>query len=221
MNPDFYLHAGGLTARGPSMEAWDAFFTFEGGLMSKTTMFPSLGRYEENHYNYFHLFYLPNNERWYSFDYGNAHFICLEIDGYTDISSGSEQYRWLENDLANTDKWKFVFFHYPPFSYGPEGSKPEARVTHALFAQNKVDIVFSGLDRNYQRFLVDGVTYIVTGGGGAALGDLSGGAEFPPIYMEKAKHVMRITVAGNTLHGVALRSDPLGSEMDPFTLTAN
>lgn len=222
INPDFYLHAGGLTARGAEMSAWDDFFGFEGDLMSRITMFSALGNYEQNHYNYFRLFHLPNNERWYSFDYGNAHFIALQIDGYGDISPGSEQYRWLENDLASTDKtWRIAFFHFPPYSYGPAGSKPEARPAHALFTRYGVDLVFSGYDRNYQRFVVDGVTYIVTGGGGAALGDLTGGAEFPPVYMEEAKHVMKVNVTGNTLHCVAIRSDDEGSEMDPFTLTAN
>jgi hypothetical protein len=85
-----------------------------------------------------------------------------------------------------------------------------------------VDLVFNAHDRNYQRFVVDGVTYIVTGGGGAATGDLSGGAEFPPVYMEEMKHVMRVTVSGNTLSCVAIRTapEPMGEEVDPITLTA-
>ncbi len=223
IQPDFYLLVGDLVARGAEMSAWDEFFTFEGDVMSTIPMFPTMGEGEGNHYNYFRLFSLPNNERWYSFDYGNAHFISLEIDGYQDISPGSAQYQWLENDLANTDKtWKIAFFHYPPYSYGPEGSKPEARPAHTLFAQYGVDLVFNAHDRNYQRFLVDGVTYIVTGGGGAATGNLSGGAEFPPVYMEEMKHVMRVTISGNTLSCVAIRTapEPMGEEVDPITLTA-
>jgi hypothetical protein len=222
INPDFYLHTGNLVRTGSDMAAWDDFFSFEGDLMSRITMFPTLGEREENHVNYFDLFSLPNNERWYSFDYGNAHLISLQIDGYGDISPGSEQYRWLENDLANTDKtWKFAFFSYPPYSYGPSGSKPEARPVHPLFVQYGVDVVFSANDRNYQRFTVEGVTYIVTGGGGARVRRLSGGSEYPPIYMEKIKHVMRVTVSGSTLSSVAIKFDPGWTEFDPFTLTAS
>ncbi len=223
ISPDFYLHTGDLVARGAELSAWDEFFSFEGDLMSRITMFPTLGESEQNHYNYFRIFHLPNNERWYSFDYGNAHFVCLEIDGYADAGPGSEQYRWLESDLASSDKpWKFAFFHYPPYSYGPVGSKPEARYVHSLFVQYGVDMVFSANDRNYQRFVVDGVTYIVTGGGGGAIGDLTGGAEFPPVYMEEMKHVVRVTVSGNTLRSVAIRTapEPVGVEVDPITLTA-
>ena len=223
INPDFYIHAGDLVARGPEMSAWDEFFSFEGDLMSRITMFPTLGESEENHYNYFRIFHLPNNERWYSFDYGNAHFVCLQIDGFADATPGSEQYRWLENDLASSTKpWKFAFFHYPPYSYGQGGSKPEARYVHPLFVQYGVDMVFSANDRNYQRFVVDGVTYVVAGGGGGATMDLIGGSEFPPVYMEEMKHVIRVTVSGNTLSSVAIRTapEPMGVEVDPITLTA-
>jgi len=219
INPDFYLHVGGLVFDGSDLAAWDDFFHFEGNLMSRVTMFPALGESEDAHYNYFRIFHLPSNERWYSFDYGNAHFVCLQIDGQGDASPGSEQYQWLERDLANSDKvWKFVFFSYPPYSYGPVGSKPEARHVHSLFVNHGVEMVFSGNDRNYQRFLVDGVTYIVTGGGAAYTGKLTGGSEVAPVFMERTKHVMKITINGNTLHSVAYRLDAEGSEMDPFTL---
>jgi hypothetical protein len=221
LNPDFYLHTGGLVFDGANLAAWEDFFHFEGNLMSKVTLFPTLGESEGAHYNYFRIFHLPNNERWYSFDYGNAHFVCLEIDGQGDARAGSEQYQWLDSDLANSNKpWKFAFFSYPPYSYGPVGSKPEARDVHALFLKYGVEMVFSGNDRNYQRFVVDGITYIVTGGGAAYTGKLTGGSEMPPVFMERTKHVMFITVSGNTLHSVAYRLDAEGSEMDPFTLTA-
>ena len=39
--------------------------------------------------------------------------------------------------------------------------------------------------------------------------------------LERTKHVMRIAINGNTLNNVAYRLDAEGSEMDPFTLTAN
>ena len=220
LRPDFFLHAGDLVFDGSDLAAWDDFFKFEGNLMSRITIFPTLGESEGAHYNYFRIFHLPNNERWYSFDYGKAHFVCLQIDGFGDATPGSEQYRWLESDLAATTKpWKIAFFHYPPYSYGPVGSKPEARHVHQLFTRYGVKLVFTANDRNYQRFVVDGVTYIVTGGGAGYLGNLTGGSEVPPVFMEKVKHVMFITINGNTLHSVARRLDATGSEMDPYTLT--
>ena len=84
-----------------------------------------------------------------------------------------------------------------------------------------MDIVFNGHDHNYQRHVVDGVTYVVTGGGGGSTWGLARGCDHQPAYWEEARHVMKVTVSGNTLSCVAIRSDAEGSEMDPFTLTAN
>ncbi len=112
VSPDFYLNTGDLVEDGSNSSQWDSFFEIETELMKTTTLFPSLGNHEYGHANYFDLFYLPGNERWYSFDYGNAHFTCLQIDVFTDYSVGSEQYLWLEQDLAGSNQtWKFVFFH--------------------------------------------------------------------------------------------------------------
>ena len=143
----------------------------------------------------------------------------MQVDGYQDASPGTEQYRWLEDDLANTNKtWKFVFFHLPPYSCGPWGPQPQVQALHPLFVRYGVDIVFNGHEHNYQRFPVDGVNYIITGGGGAEARKLT---MCQPPYGERTKHVMKVTVTGNTLSCVAIRSDAEGSEMDPFTLTAN
>ncbi|RLC63774.1 MAG: hypothetical protein DRI01_04615 [Chloroflexi bacterium] len=120
--------------------------------MKASTLFPALGNHELNHANYFDLFYLPGNERWYSFDYGNAHFTCLQIDGFADYSIGSEQYNWLEQDLASTNQtWKFVFFHFPPYSSASHGSDLNVRAAlQPLFEEHDVDIVFTGHDHSYE-----------------------------------------------------------------------
>jgi predicted phosphodiesterase len=220
-NPDFYLHAGDLVQDGRDRDVWDGFFAIEGDLMRRVTVFSALGNHEKNHQSYFDVFYLPHNERWYSFDYGNAHFICLELDGYGDISPGSEQYLWLQNDLANTDKtWKFVFSHFPLYSCGYEGADLGARAAlHPLFVQHGVDVVFHGHDHLYERFTVDGVTYIVTGGGGGGPFDFVG-CDVGPEYWEAVMHVVTVSVSGNTLNSVAIRV-PEGSEFDPFTVTTD
>jgi predicted phosphodiesterase len=219
LSPDFYLHLGDLVQDGGDLAAWDEFFAIEQKLMKGLTMFPTLGNHERNHQYYFDLFYLPGNERWYSFDYGNAHFACLEVDGYADIRVDSVQYQWLESDLAETDQaWKFVFFHFPAYSSGGDyGSDPEVQAYLVpLFRRHGVDIVFNGHEHNYQRNMVDGVTYVQSSGGG--------GMTRPPgafewtIYSEDTRHVLIVTIRGNQLRGVAIRPD--GSRFDCFALTA-
>jgi len=217
--PGFFIHVGDLVEEGSDLAGWNDFFAIEGNLMSRIAMFPTLGNHERNHQNYFDLFYLPHNERWYSFDYGNAHFICLEIDGYGDPSPGGEQYLWLQSDLANTDKtWRFVFFHFPAYNSGYYGSDPGAQAYLVpLFQQYGVDVVFSGHQHNYQRNVADGITYFVTGGGGQFTN--SPGSFAWTMHSEETRHILKLSITGNTLGGVAVRPD--GSEFDPFTLTAD
>ncbi len=140
-------------------------------MLRHAPLFSSLGNHELNHHNYFDAFCLPENERWHSFDYGHAHFVCLQIDGFSNYRPGSEQHLWLEEELASTEQpRKFVFFHIPPCSSGPHGSHLQARTAlHPLFVQHGVDVVFNAHDHDYERSVVDGVTYIVTDGRGAEL----------------------------------------------------
>ena len=172
LEPDFALHTGDLVYKGSEFPYWEGFFEIEKELMSSVPLFPALGNHEENHQHYFDLFYLPGNEHWYTFDYGNARFIFLQVDGKVDYGPGSEQYAWMERELAaNTQPWLFVNFHIPPYtSIRRDESDIEHEVREALtplFEQYGVDVVFTGHNHNYERNEVNGVTYIVTGGGGA------------------------------------------------------
>jgi hypothetical protein len=223
IHPPFYMVVGDLVHVGSDLAAWYSFREIEGDLMAESTIYPALGNHEGLHQNYFSFFDLPNNERWYSWDYGNAHFIVLEIDGYARVDPGSPQYRWLVKDLSRTDKtWKFFFFHFPLYSCGlVAGPDLEARsALHPLFLQYGVDIVFSGHDHNYQRHVVHGITYMVTGGGGMETWGLRSGCYGDPwpVYWEETRHVVEVVVSGNTVTSTAIRPD--GSRFDQFSLTA-
>ena len=52
-------------------------------------------------------------EAYYSFDYGNIHFICL--DSYdSDRSVGGAMYNWAQSDIQNTTQaWTVAFWHHP------------------------------------------------------------------------------------------------------------
>ncbi len=175
--PDFVLHTGDLVDNGWDAEQWAIFFEIERELMARVPLFPALGNHEADSLLYFDFFHLPGNEHWYTFDYGNARFVCLQVDGWADFGPGSEQYAWLEEALAaNTQPWLFVYFHVPPYSSVPPHSASFAAVEETargalspLFEQYGVDVVFNGHAHCYERNEVNGVTYIVTAGGGAPL----------------------------------------------------
>jgi predicted phosphodiesterase len=220
MEPDFVLHTGDLVYLGSEFPYWDAFFEIERELMSRIPLFPALGNHEVNHQHYFDLFYLPGNERWYAFDYGNARFICLQVDGIVDFSSGSEQYDWLERELAaNTQPWFFVYFHIPPYTSSLEDPDIEQDVRQALaplFEQYGVDVVFTGHHHNYERNEVNGVTYIVTGGGGAPLCVMEE-PELTRAAFAVAYHFVLLEIDGDHLGATVFSSQ--GKILDEFERT--
>jgi tartrate-resistant acid phosphatase type 5 len=134
--------------------------------------FPTLGNHDiktDNGQPYFDYFTLPGNERYYDFVWGPVHFYAIdttvtEPDGY---NASSIQAAWLqERLLTSTSPWNIVYGHYPPYSSGLHGSTEWA---HWPFSEWGVDAVLSGHDHDYERLLVDGVTYIVNGVGGSSL----------------------------------------------------
>ena len=221
MGPDFVLHTGDLVYLGNMFPYWETFFEIEGDLMARAPLFPALGNHERNHQHYFDLFYLPGNERWYAFDYGNAFFISLQVDGIVDFGPGSEQYDWLERELAaNTQPWLFVYFHIPPYTSSREEPDIEQDVREALaplFEQYGVDVVFTGHHHNYERNEVNGVTYIVTGGGGAPALYKTEEPELTREAFAVMYHFVLLEIDGNHLRAKVISNQ--GEILDEFERT--
>ena len=86
----------------------------------------------------------------YSFDYGPAHFVCLDTNSYT---APEAIQAWLEKDiLASKQPWKFVCFHVPAFHTSSQHySEQKMRLLEPTFEKCGVDVVFAGHVHNYQR----------------------------------------------------------------------
>jgi predicted phosphodiesterase len=221
LGPDFALHVGDLVHRGLVPILWNDFFEVEQDLLAQVPMFPTLGNHDRDSQYYFDLFYLPGNERYYGFNYGNAYFICLEVDGELDFSPGSEQYIWLEKTLkTNTQSWILIYFHIPPYAAPGESSEELAirKALTPLFEKYNVDVVFCGHHHEYQRMEVNGVTYIITGGGGGRLGDDNAmpDDELLDFYFNDY-HLVHVTITGDALIAKAITAT--GKEFDQFALT--
>jgi Icc-related predicted phosphoesterase len=218
LKPDFAVHVGDLVAQGMDDSEWDRFFEIEQPLLANVPLFPSPGNHEGNDQRYFQAFVLPGNERWYSFDWGNTRIISLQIDGIMPFGTQSEQVQWLESTLAaTTQEWVIVVFHIPPYDALPEDTMGDAvRINLVpLFERYGVDLVLSGHNHNYERSLVNGITYIVTGGGGAELYPISQpGPDTKAFY--NGHHFVEFTVQGSSLTGRALTTD--GTVVDAFSL---
>ena len=113
----------------------------------------------------------------YSFDYGDWHFIALNSNLKPPASL--EQLAWVRADLAaNTRLCTLAYWHHPRFSSGDHGNDPRLRDLWALLDTEGVDIVLSGHDHDYERLApqdadgnadAHGIRSFVVGTGGAAL----------------------------------------------------
>jgi acid phosphatase type 7 len=108
---------------------------------------------------------------YYSYNYGNTHFVVLDSYGMDDekyilADKDSPQLKWLERDLAaNKSLWTVVYYHHPVYTKGSHDSDAEPdlvalrQVLVPVFDKYKVDIVMSGHSHTYERsFLIKGHT---------------------------------------------------------------
>lgn len=130
-------------------------------------------------------FHMPDHGHapwWYSFNYGLVHFTILSTEH--DFTRGSEQRRWLEQDLRSVDRrvtpWLIVGAHRP--MYSSELYPVDAKVCDGvrssledLFHQYRVELAVWGHYHAYQRTCAvyqnqcspGGTVHIVVGTGGA------------------------------------------------------
>ena len=157
------------------------------------------------------------DDRYWSFDYGPAHFVML--DQYVNYDAGSAQYNWLENDLATTTKaWKFIVLHEPGWSAG-DGHGNDLIVQQdiqPLCETYGVFFVFAGHNHYYARAMVNDVQHITTGGGGAPPHNPNLG--YPNIVTAtSAYHFCKVAIDGCQLVFEAVTPD--GVVIDSFVVT--
>ena len=155
------------------------------------------------------------NGRYWSFDYGPAHFVV--VDQYTSYTPGSAQLTWIQNDLASTTKpWKFIYLHEPGWSAGGHSNNTIVQnYIQPLCVQYNVPIVFGGHNHYYARALVDGIEHITTGGGGAPL--YQPDITYPHIVTAtKANHFCKIQIKNGVLKFTAINLS--GAIIDSFTV---
>lgn len=155
---------------------------------------------------------------WYRRTIGDAELFVLDAN----LPSDPDQQRWIEQSLARSDeRWKIVVFHQPAFSCAYHDGTPEVVERWVpLFEREHVDLVLNGHDHAYQRFApVDGVTYVVTGGGGASLYQLDDCAEGTPpriVGNDDEHHFLVVEGSKTALNVKAIT--PEGSIIDNFSL---
>jgi hypothetical protein len=151
---------------------------------------------------------LGSPSAWYRDQVGSADLFVLDANRPTD----AEQSQWLEEALSSSQAaWQIAVFHQPAFSCSNHGSTPEVvQEWVPLFERYGVDLVLNGHDHNYQRFFSNGVTYVVTGGGGAELYGLrscDGGHPERIEGSDEEHHFVGVFGSEKTLRLVAIEDD--------------
>ena len=107
--------------------------------------------------------------RFYSLRRGPVEFFLLDTNGNADWQ---RQISWLRTVLARSQApWKVVVGHHPIYSSGFYGNDPHmAAKLSTLMRRHGVQLYINGHDHNYERSKpIEGITYLVVGGGGATL----------------------------------------------------
>ncbi|MGQ9679137.1 MAG: metallophosphoesterase [bacterium] len=215
--PQLLFNVGDLTENGTTPEYY-TFFNIERNILSRCVLFPALGNHDiRTPDNWFNFFSLPGNQRWFTVRYGNAAFHI--VDCYSEFTPGSVQYNWLlaelQADSANPAlRHIFVILHEPPWTttVGHGSNLVVRQYLCPLFERFRVTIVFHGHIHAYEHSLVNGVHYIITGGGGAPLHSRWDSAQTWTVYREATYEFCVVDVRGDSVISYGVRPD--GSVFD-------
>ncbi len=199
VNPEtaFFINMGDLVDNGEDHTQWQAWFNAVGGIIDTIPVAPVMGNHETYTKDwkvrmpeaYLHHFNLPENgddlrkNQYYSFDYGDVHFIVLntQIDEMETFQPGllEEEQAWFKADITKTQKkWKIILMHKDVLQYANKrrtdrssGISDIGRVFMPLFDKYNVDVVLTAHLHTYRRrdhiynFQPDtkGPLYIITG----------------------------------------------------------
>ena len=214
------IAVGDYVSDGDTEEDWDEqFFSFEypniQKMMASLPYQGAMGNHEGSGVLYEKYFPYPYvNNRYWSFDYGPAHFVV--VDQYVEYVQGSTQHNWIKNDLESTNKpWKFIYLHEPGWSAGGGHSNDTTVQNHIqpLCEEYDIPIVFTGHNHYYSRAEVNNVQHITTGGGGAPLRTPDN--NYPNIIITKSvNHFCEIEIDNDQLNFYAIASN--GEIIDSF-----
>lgn len=204
-----YISMGDLVDNGEQDYQWRTWLNSIRPLSANVPLATTLGNHEmytldwkmREPYAYLNYFAVPPNgneifnRRYYSYDFGDAHYVVLDTQLYESNHDDNHdvhhpdlydvQVQWLRQDLTNnTKKWTVVLMHRDPFQYAFDrpgasraaGFDEEGVLFMPIFDEFNVDLVLSahlhayrnrGHVRNFERD-ASGPLYILTGIAGDA-----------------------------------------------------
>lgn len=208
---DFYLHVGDMAyPKGTDDEFQRNFFDMYQPTLRNVVCWASMGNHEGSTSKgmtgvgpYYDAYVCPKRgeagglpsatEAFYSFDYGNAHFICLDSHDLDRKPTGVMA-QWLRADLDKTKAdWLIAFWHHPPYTKGTHNSDTEGQLIEMrelimpILESGGVDVVLTGHSHIYERsMLIDGAYHTPSIIDGVVLDDGDGDPRGDGAYKKSA-----------------------------------
>jgi len=219
----FILFSGDFTDGG-SQYSYNKWFQAGEEILSEIPFMSVHGNHEAMQKTYFDQFAFPGNEKWFSLNYANIHFIFLLTISEAYVV---EQRYWLLRDLrANKKPFVIAMGHKPAYSADTSHGSTQYIIDHwvDIFENYGINIYFNGHSHDYERTWpirdgrIDeyGVIYVTSGGAGAPLVDSR--YNWWTAFSESCYHYAIITVRQSKISIAVKRLD--GSTLDSFTISA-
>jgi acid phosphatase type 7 len=242
-NPTFICFTGDIVYNGYDVQdwkVWDDETSIWGE--KKIPVYPALGNHDLHGKedialgNYFQRFPDLNHSRYYSLRAANV--LMLVLDSSLHEVSGP-QGAWLASQLDHVPSdvdFVFVMLHHPPYTSssdakmfgGGHSSRPQEHELAKMLERRQTQahfriVVFSGHVHNYERHEHGGVTYFVSGGGGAHAYPIDRAPDDPFQSKEINYHYLLVEVDHQqlkiTMHRLDLSSGkPVWTEPDTVTV---
>jgi tartrate-resistant acid phosphatase type 5 len=152
-------------------------------------------------------------ERFYRWSAGQLDFFMLDSNRASDPA----QAEWLAGQLGDSRApVKVAVFHHSPYTVGlHENNQDVRRLWVPLFERYGVRLVLTGHNHGYEHSIVNGIHYVVTGGGGARIYPCAG-AEAWLVKCLAINHFLLVDAVGPRLTIRAL--DSSGAMIDAFEI---
>lgn len=221
----FVCHTGDMVGDGAQWSLWEQFLEITAPLRERMPFCPAIGNHDlprENAVRAMRMMYgippdVSEAAAYYGFDAGFVRIAMLDSESL--IKGDTRQYEWVREFFAQApDRFKIAMLHRPLWSPGPNGSSGIIREKLApILRETGVRLMFAGHDHMYYRTYRDGITQVITAGGGAPLYDVKS----PEVMIEgdvlnKTHHYCRVDVRLDAVIVTAL--DYEGRVIDQFHL---
>jgi hypothetical protein len=229
--PDFTTHGGDIQYYSSGLETYGTWMKLVKPMLRTGGFYPAVGNHEDEDdgekQEYYDRFWggagFDGTNEHYRFHSGGVWFFALDTE--QDDTPTGEQGAWLRDQLANAKtqpgfRFSVVYFHRPWETCGDTGDDDANRIAwKPTFDDAKVMFVIQAHMHGYERFVMDGRTFLTAAGGGGALGDVNANTTRPECANRVASgrffHTVLLEVQPGQVVGTVV--DDTGATRDTFT----